>query len=73
MYLTSRCIRLGPHASRSHDQSGLLEQVQVQYFDFKHHEARYYESGRQLSLRMWPEETCADCSLETICGGVEIS
>lgn len=61
--------RLGPYAHRSHKALNLLGDVQ--YFDYKNDQSgEYFDSGRQFDGYVFPEQTCAGCSLEPLCSGV---
>lgn len=62
--------RLGAHAHRSHELSTLS--VDERYFDMDHRTSDdYYDSGSQTEGRVWPERSCAPCSLSPICPGLE--
>jgi MoaA/NifB/PqqE/SkfB family radical SAM enzyme len=64
--------RLGRHTAHAHELHTLS--ADEQYFDLDHRGPNeYYDSGHQLEGRVWPEETCARCSLRPVCPGLEES
>lgn len=70
-YYNIPLCHLGPHAKRAHEVATLS--ADERYFDFDHAEAaRYFDSEDQLAGRIWPEATCRDCSVASVCPGVEL-
>jgi organic radical activating enzyme len=64
--------RLGRHKAHSHEL-GVMGSNET-YFDYDHRGGvGYYDSGHQLEGHVWPEASCAPCSLRAICPGLEAS
>lgn len=64
--------RLGERKAHSHETGA--QAADETYFDYDHRGgAGYYDSGHQLEGHVWPEASCAPCSLRPICPGLEAS
>lgn len=64
--------RLGAHAKRSLELLALVSEER--YFDLEHRSGSnsdYFDSGFQIDGRVWPEGSCAPCSLRPVCPGLE--
>ncbi len=71
-YYNVPLCHLGPHAHHSHELGTMV--TDERYFDLDHRGApEYFDSGHQLDGRIWPKESCRECTHRPLCCGIEES
>ena len=64
--------QLGRHSHRSHELQTMASDER--YFDLDHRgPIEYFDSGHQLDGRIWPAESCHECTVRALCCGIEES